>query len=407
MRVHLSIGLTQLNLEVADARLLTSHRALKPTALADPADALRGALDAPLRYPPLWRALTPDDHVTIVVDERLPGVGKLLTPILEHIGRADVAPAAITLLCPPSDSNQEWLEDLPEAFEDVHVEMHDPTDRKKLAYLATTKQGRRLYLSRAAVEADQVVVLGRRCYDPVLGYGGFEGLLYPELSEEATRQELGRHSSLNSPEHGNWPVRQEASEAAWLLGAPFMIQVIEGAGDELSQVLAGSLDSGKDGQQLLNQIWKVTTVELADTVVAALSGDPKRHQFAELAAAAACAARVVQPGGRIVLLSQARPKLGVGATLVRQAESPAEALKVLAQNPPADMAAAFQWASAAERASLYVLSELPQDAVEDLFATPLTHAEQVQRLLEVAKGTCLLLPDAHKTLAVAAERESS
>jgi nickel-dependent lactate racemase len=283
--------------------------------------------------------------------------------------------------------------------------MHDPADRKKLAYLATTKQGRRLYLSRAAIEADQLVVLGRRGYDPLLGYSGFEGLLYPELSDEATRNDLNRRLSMQPPDQGSWPVRQEASETAWLLGAPFLIQVIDGAGEEVSQVLAGSLDSGKDGQHLLNQLWRVTTNRLADTVIAAVAGDPRRHSFAELAAAAACASRVVHPGGRIVLLSQAQPKLGPGMTLLRQAENPAEALKLLEHHTPPDMAAAFQWASAAQRANLYFLSQLPQEVVEELFATPLARPEQVSRLLEVAQGSCLFLPDANKTLALVAEKE--
>ena len=40
-------------------------------------------------------------------------------------------------------------------------QVHDPADRKKLSYLATTRQGRRIYLNRSAVDADQLIVLSR------------------------------------------------------------------------------------------------------------------------------------------------------------------------------------------------------------------------------------------------------
>src|SRR5262249_58527419 len=137
----------------------------------------------------LRRALTPDDHVTIVIDERLPRLADLLIPLLEHVSSAGVAPEAITLLCPPTSSRQPWLEELPEAFEEVRLEVHDPKDRRRLSYLATTRKGRRLYLNRSVVDADQVVVLSGRRSDPLLGQGGAAGAIYPALSDEATRRE--------------------------------------------------------------------------------------------------------------------------------------------------------------------------------------------------------------------------
>src|SRR5947209_20419660 len=119
----------------------------------------------------------------------------------------------------------------PESFQQAHIEVHDPTDRRRLAYLATTRHGRRLYINRTAVDADQLVVLARRGYDPLLGYWGGEGILYPALADEATRQEMCGRLSLAVPGETPWPVRQEAVEAAWLLGAPFLVHVVEGAGD--------------------------------------------------------------------------------------------------------------------------------------------------------------------------------
>jgi nickel-dependent lactate racemase len=326
----------------------------------------------------------------------------MLVPILAHVCAAGVAAEAITLLCLPPSSGQPWLDDLPEEFEDVRVEVHQPRDRRKLSYLAATKQGRRIYLNRSAVDADQLVLLTRRTYDPILGYGGAEGDLYPGLSDEATHQEYAAQFHMEAPGREPWPVRRDAAEVAWLLGAPFLVQVIEGAGNDIAHVLGGTAQSGNEGQRLLDARWRVTVDRPADVVVASLSGDPARLGAEDLARAFFGAARVVKPGGRIVVLTEASPVLGPSFGLLRQSDELSAGLHRLLKERPADLSAGFMWASAARDARLYLLSGLPSDAVEELFATPLKNASEVQRLL-ARDASCVLIPDAHKTLALVEE----
>ncbi len=178
-----------------------------------------------------------------------------------------------------------------------------------------------------------------------------------------------------------------------------MVHIIEGAGDEVTHVLGGLADTGAESIRLVNARWRGSLEGLADTVIAGISGDPGRHTFADLAAALACAARVVKPEGRILLLTGAIPSLNDAADLLRQADSPQQALKNLRQQAPPDMPAAFQWASAAQRASIYLLSGLPADVAEELFTTPLEHPKQVQRLLDQSKSS-VFIPDANKTMIV-------
>jgi nickel-dependent lactate racemase len=399
MRLGIDYGRQHLDFEVSESKLIGVHRQPIVPPIADRCAAVRAALETPLGFPALRRALTPDDHVTIVVDESLPHLAELLTPLLEHITGAAVHPEAITLLCAPPASSQEWLDELPDEFQEVRVEVHDPTERRKLSYLATTSRGRRIYINRTAVDADQLVVLSRRGYDPLLGYSGSEGMLFPTLSDEATRRELFGQLSMASPDARSWPIQKEAHEVAWLLGAPFMVQVIEGAGEEITHVVGGLADTGAEGERLLNARWRVEVDEPADTVLASVSGDPARQTFADLARAAAAASRVVRPRGRIILLSSANPPLGVGAELLRHTEDAVKALDLLQEKKPTDMAAAFQWAHASQQAGIYLLGGLPAEVVEELNAVPLDDPGQVQRLL-TPEGSCLVLSDAHKTLAV-------
>jgi nickel-dependent lactate racemase len=396
MRIGMDYGREHLEFEVAEDNLIPSRR--PPAALADPAAAVRAALEEPHGFPALRRALTPGDRVTVVVDERLPRLPELLAALLEHVTGAGVAPELITLLCPFSASRQPWVDDLPDDFQEVQLEVHDPANRKRLSYLATTRQGKRLYLNRTAVDADQLVVLAARRYDPLLGYGGAEGMIYPALGDEATRAEMDGRVDLAAPGSTS-PAGQEAAETAWLLGAPFFVQVIEGAGDGIARVVAGTAEASREGQRLLDACWRRAVTEAADLVVASLCGDPARHTFADMAAALASAARVVRPDGRLVLLSRALPELGSAAHLLRETEGDPAALERRRRRPTLELVPALRWAGAAAQARIYLLSGLPDETAEELSATPLQHAGQVQRLID-AGGSCLFLEDAHKTLAV-------
>jgi hypothetical protein len=106
---------------------------------------------------------------------------------------------------------------------------------------------------------------------------------------------------------------------------------------------------------------------------------------------------VIEPDGRIVLLSETAPALDEGFDLIRRAEDAGQALKQLGRQKPTDRSAAYQWLQAVQKARVYLFSGLPAETAEDLFVTPLDEARQAQRLLD---GDVLVLPDAHKTMAV-------
>jgi nickel-dependent lactate racemase len=401
MRLDIPQELEHFGLRIPDAKLVRVERQPVTPGLSDPADAVRQTLDSPWHYPPLRRALTPDDRVVVVVDDRLPHVESLVTPVLEHVLSAHVAPSAIALLMLAAGS-RDWTSRLASQYRDIAIEVHDPQDRRHLAYLATTRRGRRIYLNRTAVEADQVVILSRDRYDPLLGYWGPAGQLYPGLGDEATRQELSARFSNAAPGPTPWPSSQESEEVAWLLGAPFMVHVINGSGDEIAHVVAGDAATAAEARRLLDIRWRVSVERAAETVVAIVGGDPVRQDFSDLASALGGAARVVRPGGKIILLSRAQPSLGRGAEILCQADTPQTGLALLRRESPPDASAAFQWATAVEKASVYLLGNLSEETTEDLFATPLQHARQVQRLLD-ADGSCLLIEDADKTMAALAE----
>jgi nickel-dependent lactate racemase len=391
--VDVPVGRSHWSLTIRDAdRIALSHKPIGPAI--DARSAVVAALDHPVRFEAFRRALTPDDRIALVVDESLPHTAELVAGVLEYLASAGVPPSAVTAISRPG-ATQDWINELPDTMSDLQTEVHQPDDRKKLSYLAATKDGRRIYLNRTLVDADQSIVLSSRGYDPLLGRSGAESAIYPDLADTDTfRSLVPKLAPQNSPDD-DWPEQKEASEVAWLLGSPFFVQVIQGSGDDIAQVIAGMADSSADGGKLHDQVWKLKIAELADVAIVSLTGDPARHDFAALARAAATGARAVKPEGTVIILSEAETELGGATDVLRRCDDPPEAVRTLFREKPADAAAAVQWSWAAGRAKLYLASEIRPTLVEEIFATPLTGPREVQRLLD-APGRCVIIPDADK-----------
>ena len=130
--IELLVGQTPWTLNVPDDRRVELHRAAVAPPTASPAELTRAALEHPFEFEAMRRALTPDDRVTVVLDTTLPHVTEMLGEVLAHLQSAGVRPGAVTILTPPG-APQGWIDDLPDEFADVRTEIHDPTDRNKLA----------------------------------------------------------------------------------------------------------------------------------------------------------------------------------------------------------------------------------------------------------------------------------
>ena len=397
--VEIGVGRHTWPLRLRPEILVDLRRAADPAAAAaPPRELVRAALDNPAGLDaPLRRAVTPDDRVAIVLDESLPHVAELLAGVIEHLVSAGVAPEAVTVVVPPGGTGAGWVDDLPDEFADIRLEVHDLEDPKKLAYVATTKAGRRVYLNRTVAEADFVVTLTGRRFDPTFGYAGAEAAIFPALADPDAAAAVVGTFNTRPPADKPTPARVEAAEVMRLLGAPLLVQVIAGYGDAIADVVATLSDRTADGTRRQDAFWRAAADDAPDLVVAAVSGDPARVRVLDLALAALAGSRVVKPGGRVAVLCDAEPPIGEGVEIVRQAADPEDVPGVLKKRKPDDWPAAAGWAKAARSCNLFLASRYPDELVEELFATPLASAAELQRLCDAAEKV-LVVRDAHKTL---------
>ena len=200
--------------------------------------------------------------------------------------------------------------------------------------------------------------------------------------------------TIESPSAEPDPRQNLAAEVLWLLGTPFLVQVIEGSGDRIAEVVAGLPDSLEEGTRRQNMHWRRSISERPELVIATISSAPERVTFTDMAMALATAARVVHPEGRIALLCDAAPQLEEGAEILQQTEDLDDAQARFKKRKPDDWPGAGLWAFAAEQASLFVAAGWNSETIESLHATTIRKPAEVQRLIDAAPNI-LLIPDAH------------
>ena len=364
-----------------------------------PSDARRlvaAALEAPSQFPPLRRSVVPGDHVVIALDPAVPETGAILDVVCGILRDGGVAAEEIVVLL----TGGELVRPDFRGPEGVQIVVHEPEDKTHLAYLASTSQGRRIYLNRHLTDADLVVSVGRLGYDPALGYRGPWGVLYPGLSDEATRRAFRSRASEAVPEPDRpTAALSESAEVSWLLGSQFQIAVVPGAAG-MAGVVAG-LDSTVrvEGPAQLDRAWSFRAESRVELALVGIGGPETPAGLDELAAGLATATRLVRRGGKIVALSRASVPVGPSLRrLVDAADSRAVLGALRGQEAEEDYVAARRFAQALDWADVYLLSGLDPDLAEQLSIITLDRPEEARRLVALA-DSCVVVSHAELTRA--------
>jgi hypothetical protein len=402
MRVVVNFQDEGLEFELPRERLVASWRGPAGIGCAKQTEVIRDALEKPRDYPPLRQMVVPGDRVVVAFDPTIPEPKPVLAAIWAVLEEAAVAAGGLTVLTPPSRSGA--LQSLlPQGSSHV---VHDPGDRSQLAYLASTREGRRIYLNRLLTDADVVLPVGRLGYDPILGYRGPWSILFPELSDRETM--LGHRSRLpdqarNRPEGAAGAQLDESFEVSWLLGSQFHLGLLPGA-TGLVGAVAGRETSVRDaGIATLEHHWRFRAPGRAELVVIGIGHPEAPATIESLADGLAAATRLVQHGGKIVVLSRASGEIGRSFHRLMDAGDPKNGAAVLrGHEADDDYLSARQLAQALSWADVYVSSSLEPQLVEDLSLIALEHPEQARRLVD-RSGSCSFVSHADLTYADAGE----
>ncbi|MFO0813711.1 MAG: lactate racemase domain-containing protein [Gemmatales bacterium] len=396
----LHLGNTRHEFNIPDGVLVHAQSRQAPEACPDVAGRVTEVLEAPLEFPALRRALTPDDHICIVVHDETNGLGVVMQAILEHVQRAGVAIENVNVLVQSRRAGivPSWQASLPDQVRAIQVHEYDRA-ASKLAYLASTKEGRRIYLNRLITDADQLIIVGSVRFDEVHGITSGLAEVFPAFSDEPTFAELTRqlHFHVTGAER-QFPIWKETEQVGWLLGMPFVVCVAEGEGDKVSQIFAGGGAAVRTvAEQWLRQHRVLHVPYQVDLVIGTVAGDVTQQHLGQVATAAYHGASAVRQGGIMAVLSTASGSLPPGADVVSASESIVAGLTQLRHRKEVSALPWWQLAHALEQGKVYVSSHLLPEVVESLFLVPLDDGKQAQRLIDQAK-TVLLVDSLDRTV---------
>lgn len=387
---------TSAKFQLRPEQILGVH--LPPSPLEDLAKQIRQTLEHPPGFPPLRSCVVPGDRVCVVLDDGLLHADLFASEIISILKQSHVEPRDITVISRISLPAIQ-AEKITTAHADVpltaHTEPGEAVDEAQCAYLASSADGQRVYLSRPIIDADFVISCGLMTYHPQTGYRTTSTMIFPELSDE---QALARYQTwstdeLDPEDDRQW--RQLASEVDWLIGSPFSIQAIPSSTGGISDLSAGQAEQTFSAlRPLMDEGWRFRIPQRVALVVAIVDLDSQDTSFSHVAQALKNARKLVEREGKIVLVTTLNAPLSEHLDILRRHDTPYEAFQTLRQLPAQNEAShALIVAETVDWASVYLMSGLPSDVVEDLFMTPIQGNAELQRLLEAHpdETTCVLI----------------
>lgn len=405
-----------------DLDLVGTLTVAEAPALPDPAAALRRELETPqgLQGPAL-APLVPGARVCIVVSDgtRRTGVHLLLPALLDAVAQRGVRWEDIRFLVATGVHRAPTEDELAAILgEEVHREFsgrilcHDADDPASLRFTGNTRRGTPVWVNRAALETDFLVVTGTVVLHYFAGYGGGRKAVVPGIAGRAT---IAANHSLNlDPASdrlnpavrtgvmaGN-PVAEDMAEAAAMVPVQLCINTVLNRQGELCGVHAGSLEAAHTAAcRQAAALYHIPLPAPADLVVASAGRAPN---FLQSHKALHNAWQARRPGGLVLFLAPCPEGLG-GSGFSRWLSLGAPAAVIAGLRSHADINGQTALSTLEKTPHTVLVSGLSGEDLSLLRATPARTFQKgldlcVARLRAagVARPTALLMPEAGYTV---------
>lgn len=385
MNVHLAYGRGRLTVELPQDRTSV----IEPTAcpgLPDEREAVLGALADPIGAKPLLSVVKPTDRICILFTDitRATPNERIIPWLLAHL---KPLPRENILLLNQTGTHRPntraELESMltPEVVRDYQVLNHEAEAEKDLVKVGSTRDGTPALLNRHAIEADLRIVTGFIEPHFFAGFsGGIKGLM-PGVA--GLKTVMSNHGARNIAEPkatfgvtvGN-PLWEELRDIALKAGPSFLLNVTLNEERRITGVFAGDiLQAHQEGCAFVRQSAMQKVEAPFDVVVTTNSGYPLDLNLYQGVKGMSAAARIVKPGGTIILACECREGVPDGSPLDQLLSSATSPEEVLARLATPGFSRPEQWQAQIQaliqrKARVLIYSSLPEATVRRAHLEP-------------------------------------
>ncbi len=385
MIVPLAYGQGYLPVELPEDRTTVIRPRHQP-GLPDERRAVWEALERPIQAPPLREWVRPGMKICILFTDitRATPNHRLIPWLLEYL--SFVPRDHITLLNQTGTHRPNTRAELErmltaEVVAQYRVLNHECEQESEQVYLGDLPNGTPVWINRHAVEADLRIVTGFIEPHFFAGFSGGPKGIMPGVA--GLRTIMGNHGARNIGHpnatfgvlDGN-PIWEEIREVALRVGPSFLLNVTLNEERQITGVFAGDLiRAHRVGCEFVKESAMHRCEAPFDIVVTTNSGYPLDLNLYQGVKGMSAGARIVKPGGTLILAAECREGVPPGSPLdrlLRRVRGPEEILQLLATpgfEQPEQWQAQIQ-ALVQQRARVLLYSSLPDEVVRAAHLEP-------------------------------------
>ncbi len=385
MNVKLSYGDGRIDIDLPDAKTTV----IQPThipGLPDEKGALLHALDHPVGSPPLRERIRPKDRLCVLFTDitRATPNERIIPWLLEYL---EFVPSKQILLLnqlgthrPNTPAELEKMLTR-QVMEEYRVLNHEPENPAAHVALGTMRDGTPALVNRAAVEADLRIVTGFIEPHFFAGFsGGVKGIIpgvggLQSIMSNHGAKNIGDPNATFGVTVGN-PLWEELRDVALRAGPSFVLNVTLNDDRRITNVFAGDLiEAHRAGTEFVRQSAMQKVDAPFDIVVTTNSGYPLDLNLYQGVKGMSAGARILKPGGLLILAAECREGVPPGSPLdhlLRSVKHPEEILALLSSPGfvrPEQWQAQIQ-ALIQRRARVQVYSSLADDVIRAAHLVP-------------------------------------
>jgi len=410
MIVELGYGKNGIAAEIPDQNLL---QIMEPNPVNVPVggrEEVKRSLENPIGADRLSKIVKTGEQVVIVTSDITRPVPSydVIPPIVEELALAGVRDQDITIVFAVGSHRKHTPAEMeklvgPELFGRIHCVDSDTSD---YVHVGTSKAGTPYDVFSVVAKADRVICVGNIEFHYFAGYSGGAKAIMPGVCTRAAIQ--SNHSMMVDPNaaagrlEGN-PVRTDIDEVANYQKIDYIVNVVLDAHKQILKSYAGHyLQAHRAGCAFLDTLYKVPVAEKADVVIVSVGGYPKDLNLYQAQKGLDNAKHAVRDGGVVILCASCAEGLGE-ACFERWMTTmmPEQRIKEIGVNFQLGGHKAAAIAMVAEKATILLVSDLPDEFVRNLSLEPCADLpEALERAYEICGRTAkvLVMPYAGSTL---------